>query len=289
MHNGFDHEDEEDDDESEESEESEDNEENSDEDDVSSDAEVFAKAGKKADRTRRLGEGEKVPQGCIVTNGELYDGRAVLMTKIDVSYGAWGLFNFYRMQIWKEKHKDLWILFTNWGRIGDPHNGQFQNTPFGSAEQAVAEFEKIFRLKSGNDWEDRVNFEEKPKRYRLVKTELLKPLTRKAALEFDLLDSPVASRLPESVQDMMEDLANVNTYIEAYKAIGADTESTPFGRIKREVVERAKKVLEDLRPYVKDEEAIEEKMGKTMDREGLQAMRFDCLEQIFKRSSGRVF
>ena len=54
-------------------------------------------------------------------------------------------------QIWKNKHKEHWILFTNWGRIGDEH-GQYQNTPFGNADQAVAEFEKIFKSKSGNEW-----------------------------------------------------------------------------------------------------------------------------------------
>ena len=54
-------------------------------------------------------------------------------------------------QIWKNKHKEHWILFTNWGRIGDEY-GQYQNTPFGNAEQVVAEFEKIFKSKSGNEW-----------------------------------------------------------------------------------------------------------------------------------------
>ena len=76
------------------------------------------------------------------------------MFKIDAAYGAWGMYNFYRMQLWKEKNKDLFILFTNWGRIGE-YGGQFQNTPFGNAEQAIEEFEKIFRSKTGNDWKMR--------------------------------------------------------------------------------------------------------------------------------------
>ena len=50
------------------------------------------------------------------------------------------------MQIWKEKHKDLWILFTNWGRIGGYDSGQYQNTPYGSAKQAEEEFKKIFKV-----------------------------------------------------------------------------------------------------------------------------------------------
>ena len=48
-------------------------------------------------------------------------------------------------------------MFTNWGRIGDD-NGQYQNTPFGKEEQAILEFEKIFKAKSGNEWKTLVTF-----------------------------------------------------------------------------------------------------------------------------------
>ena len=67
------------------------------------------------------------------------------------------MFFFFCQKIWKAKHKDHWILFTNWGRIGD-NRGQYQNTPYGNAEQAIAEFEKIFKSKSGNDWKTLVRF-----------------------------------------------------------------------------------------------------------------------------------
>ena len=48
-------------------------------------------------------ETTKKPEGCIVKQGgTLHGGYTVLMTKIDVSAGAFGMYNFYRMQIWKE-------------------------------------------------------------------------------------------------------------------------------------------------------------------------------------------
>jgi hypothetical protein len=37
--------------------------------------------------------------GCNVTNGDVWKGFATLMTKIDVTYGAWGLYNYYRMEV----------------------------------------------------------------------------------------------------------------------------------------------------------------------------------------------
>jgi hypothetical protein len=37
--------------------------------------------------------------GCNVKHGEIWNGFATLMTKIDVTYGAWGLYNYYRMEV----------------------------------------------------------------------------------------------------------------------------------------------------------------------------------------------
>ena len=89
-------------------------------------------------------------------------------------------------------------MFTNWGRISGYDRGQYQNTPYGSAEQAVEEFEKIFKAKTGNDWSERASFESKPKKYRPVKLNHLKKV-KKESLKFNL-DTKVPSKLPEPVQ-----------------------------------------------------------------------------------------
>ena len=53
-------------------------------------------------------------------------------------------------QIVRQKAKDMYVLFTRWGRIGD--RGQWQHTPFPTAQDAVKEFCKVFRQKTANDW-----------------------------------------------------------------------------------------------------------------------------------------
>ena len=55
-------------------------------------------------------------------------------------------------QVVHQKGKDLYILFTRWGRIGD--TGMYQQTPFPNKAEAVKEFKKIFRAKSANHWKD---------------------------------------------------------------------------------------------------------------------------------------
>lgn len=49
--------------------------------------------------------------------------------------------------------RDLWILFTRWGWIGEP--GANQRTPYPTKEECIKEFEKIFLDKSGNEWSNK--------------------------------------------------------------------------------------------------------------------------------------
>lgn len=101
----------------------------------------------------------------------------VLLNKTDISYGAFGFYNFYRLELIHRRSTELYVVFTNWGRIGPllprpsrpetgqgseagaGDEGQFQKTPFARLEEAVKEFRTIFRAKTGNDWADVSNFQ----------------------------------------------------------------------------------------------------------------------------------
>lgn len=100
--------------------------------------------------------------------GELIKGEEynALLTKVDVKNGRFGLNVFYRLQLVQDEIQGLFIVFTNWGRIGE--TGKFQNTPFHVAADAISEFKKIFRAKTGNHWDDRGAFVKQSKKYNLV-------------------------------------------------------------------------------------------------------------------------
>ncbi|TMW68079.1 hypothetical protein Poli38472_007751 [Pythium oligandrum] len=105
----------------------------------------------------------EVDENDNVVPGEEFDA---LLTKVDVKNGRFGLNVFYKCQIVHDQIQDLYVVFTNWGRIGE--EGKFQNTPFHSAEDAIVEFKKIFRSKTGNHWKDRHEFVKHDKKYNLV-------------------------------------------------------------------------------------------------------------------------
>ena len=98
-------------------------------------------------------------------------------------------------------------------------------------------------------------FEEKSKRYRLVKMELLQTIKR-SKIRFDLTDSTIPTRLPKEVKDLLYDIADVAMYIKAYKEIGGDHEALPFGRIKRDEVLKAKAALDELSRKVKQKDKL---------------------------------
>lgn len=81
-------------------------------------------------------------------NGVIYD---VFLTKTDVYRGSYGIYNFYVMQVIYDKARHIYFLRNRWGRMGE--YGKHQTTPFGSKELCVAEFEKVFKSKTGNTWQ----------------------------------------------------------------------------------------------------------------------------------------
>lgn len=203
-----------------------------------------------------------IPKGCTMKHGKIFQEHDVLMTKVDIGFSCWGMYNFYRMQIWKDDHKELYVLFTNWGRINKYMDGQYQNTPFGKPEDAIEEFNKIFKAKTGNDWKDRHCFEEKPKKYRLVDVEHHTKVIR-PTFSIDLM-TKVESSMPTKMQKFMKDISAVSMLKNSYKKEKlVSSDSLPFERITKESVGKAEKVLQEIKEAIDKKERIDAKNCKT--------------------------
>lgn len=205
------------------------------------------------------------------TQGILYD---VLLSKVDVSCGAWGMFNFYKMQIVWQKGVDVYVLFTRWGRIGD--RGQFQHTPFQKKAEAVAEFGKIFRSKTGNSWSNVNSFEKQPKKYRLVPRDDKRQKERK--IDFSL-KSDIPSKLPESVQYLFKEMTSVSMMLAAVNKTGIYSDAMPFGKIKREALTEGRKLLTQLGDLIKA--VTDQQKSGMMTAEDTQSYQSNC-EKISK-------
>lgn len=170
----------------------------------------------------------------------------VTLSKVDVTMGTWGMYNFYKMQVVYQKAQDMYVLFTRWGRIGD--KGQFQHTPFQKKSEAITEFGKIFRSKTGNYWSNVKSFEKQPKKYRLVESE--RTSAKPVKIDFTL-QSDIPSKLPKNVQDLVKEMSSVKMMEAALTTQGLNYNLMPFGRLKREVLIEARKILTEIGGHVK--------------------------------------
>ena len=60
----------------------------------------------------------------------------VYLTRVEIGkFQPGGDYLFYRMQLVLDRSRDLAILLTRWGRIGE--EGAFQKTPFSSHDEAI--------------------------------------------------------------------------------------------------------------------------------------------------------
>jgi len=96
---------------------------------------------------------------------ETYGPMDAYMTKVDLKNGIYGDYLFYKMQILHDSNKDLYIVFTRYGRIGE--DGMNQWTPFAKLEEAIKEYSTIYKQKTGNVLGE--PFEKKDKKYVVLK------------------------------------------------------------------------------------------------------------------------
>eukprot|EP00347_Sterkiella_histriomuscorum_P000305 403376393 len=113
-------------------------------------------------------ESGKFEQHCNIMKDHTLNDRLfdVCMTKIDVKKGFYGVCNFYTIQLIFDPIKNMYILWTRWGRIAC--EGQYQRTPFSIFEDANKEFKKVYKQKTGTnwfEWQDFDNYSPLPGKY----------------------------------------------------------------------------------------------------------------------------
>lgn len=206
-----------------------------------------------------------------------------LMTKVDINYGMFGLYNFYKMQLVKQpRGKELMLLFTQWGRVGQ--TGQYQKTPFSTEEEAIKEFTKIFRAKSGNAWEDVSNFNPIPGKYRVVQKDLrIGKHSTQVRIDFKELEKSgktMKSTLPRSVLSLIRNLSLIhenlgsicgsNSYSH-HLATKADYNALPF--LPLDVLVKGDTILKEIGGRIqKKEEMDRDHSGKYTENDKLEVM-----------------
>ncbi|CDW79015.1 nad(+) adp-ribosyltransferase-3 [Stylonychia lemnae] len=195
----------------------------------------------------------KFNDDCIV----MYDQETeqhfdVYMTRVEIGkFQPGGDYLFYKMQLVLDQSRDLAILLTRWGRIGE--EGAFQKTPFSTHEEAIDEFKKVFEQKSGNKWCKADNFHKKFRKFQLMRTNYVTIDQKNYLLPFDLENSaPINNQfIHKNSVDMLREICDVNTYLKALQNSGVDPKAMPFSNLDRQNLYDALEVLKKLQGTLK--------------------------------------
>jgi ankyrin repeat protein/predicted DNA-binding WGR domain protein len=196
-----------------------------------------------------------VPSNIAATSAVLIDAAGkpmdVYLTKVDIKKGQFGGNVFYRMQLLHESNRDVFIVFTRYGRIGD--TGQHQLTSFAKREEAIHEFESIFKAKSGNEWKDVDHFARAKKKYKLARFD---QTSAKEELQ-DFYEKTHEKDLPEtslsdSVKAILKEVASSKILFAKVKALMVDTTRLPLSRLNKTDLMQAFTLLQEIKKTAKD-------------------------------------
>ncbi|VDO01998.1 unnamed protein product [Rodentolepis nana] len=154
---------------------------------------------------------------------------------------------YYMGQVLEDDSGGNYSVWFRWGRVGKTAQTSLQS--FGSKDQAIWEFQKKFREKTGNAWHCRANFIKYPGRYDLIEQDfgasrkyleikylsaLIEMISDIKAMEhqmremnYDARRSPLGKLTPGQIKAGYEALKEISDCVEALKKLEEDEQDGP--------------------------------------------------------------
>lgn len=149
---------------------------------------------------------------------------------------------FYIMQLIKNGND--YIQYIRYGRIGEPGKKRYNN--FTSQTSAITAFKKQFKAKTKNEWNTN-DFVKKSGKYFMTET----------SYEDELKDvddysdeEKLESELNERVQNLIQLISDINMMKNTMIELDIDTKKMPLGKLKSNQLDKASKILEDIRAEI---------------------------------------
>lgn len=115
----------------------------------------------------------------------------------------------------------------------------------------MAEFKKIFKEKTANEYSDSIftDFQKKPKKYQLIKQDLKRSQHHEYLTEFKWSDT---TPLDKQVASCLRLFADTKVYSRSFQGLSLNNESINLATIRKEQLEEAKAKLMAIQPLVND-------------------------------------
>ncbi|THW53395.1 PARP-domain-containing protein [Aureobasidium pullulans] len=164
---------------------------------------------------------------------------------------------FYRVQL-LQSGSGVYQTWTRWGRVGE--HGQSAMLGDGSLNDALWNFDKKFKDKSGLKWDDRGE-KPKPKKYVFVERSYVADEDDEDAAQSgaspDGEDDTVASQAPKCtldppIQSLMELIFNQQHFANTMTSLNYDVKKLPLGKLSKATITKGFEILKDLSVLMND-------------------------------------
>ncbi|KAH6660279.1 poly polymerase catalytic domain-containing protein [Truncatella angustata] len=194
---------------------------------------------------------------------------------------------FYRVQLLRNV-AGTYKTWTRWGRVGD--RGQSAILGNGTLQDALSNFNKKFKDKSGLNWEDR-NGPPKAKKYTFVERSYAPDSDDEEESESKIKAGDDAeipeSKLAPAVQELMELIFNQQYFANVMSAMNYDVKKLPLGKLSKTTLTRGYQALKDLSALLDDPSLAASQYGTSYNQatEDLSNSFFSLIPHIFGRYS----
>jgi len=178
-----------------------------------------------------------------------------MLNQTDISYGVKGHNKFYQIQLIERDDGMAWWVFTKWGRVGAA-SPQSALKPFSRLSEAAKEFEKVFKSKTKNEWEDRGSFDAVEGKYTLIAMDAAGSDAEGMGMgggeeeEESEEEEPAESALSEELQLLMGLMCNKSLLKETLVELDVDIDKFPLGKLSSEQISVGYDVLRQLQEAI---------------------------------------
>ncbi|KAL2019003.1 hypothetical protein VTK56DRAFT_10168 [Thermocarpiscus australiensis] len=198
-------------------------------------------------------------EGCPYVTSVVYidDSGVIYDASLNQTNASNNNNKFYRIQLLVDKN-GIYRTWTRWGRVGE--RGQTQVAAEGSLKDAMRQFEKKFKDKSGLAWAQRG---ENPKPGKYVFVERNYGEDSDDDEEDDAKEAkgkengpkrePPKSTLEPAVQQLMQLIFNQQYFANTMSALNYDANKLPLGKLSNATITRGYQALKDLSALIDDQ------------------------------------
>ncbi|CAL1526877.1 unnamed protein product [Lymnaea stagnalis] len=166
----------------------------------------------------------------------------VVLGLVDIARGT---NSFYKLQALESDKNMSWWIFRAWGRVGTTIGGN-KVEKCGSKNSAIATFKELYLDKTGNEWENRKNFQKFPNKF--YPLEIDYGQDEDDIKKLDLASSK--SSLPKSVQNIICMIFDVESMKKAMMEFEIDMKKMPLGKLSKRQIQSAYSILTELQKLI---------------------------------------